>query len=48
MFPSEAKRIVSEADNYEMVGETEAVQKYSKQRSWKPALETIEETSSRP
>ncbi|CAJ2675904.1 hypothetical protein L195_g022851 [Trifolium pratense] len=50
MFPSEAKRIVSEAHNYyEIVGEeTEPVQRYSKQRSWKPALETIEETSSRP
>jgi len=47
MFPSEAKRIVLESDNYEMLREAEPVKRYSKQRSWRPALETIDETPSR-
>ncbi|CAL5215380.1 unnamed protein product [Lathyrus oleraceus] len=49
MFPnSEAKRVVLEDDKNEVVMETEHVQRYCKQRSWKPALETIDETPSRP
>ncbi|XP_027343257.1 uncharacterized protein LOC113855826 [Abrus precatorius] len=41
MFPSELKRL--ECDN-QVVREPEPVERYSKQRSWKPALETIDET----
>ncbi|XP_004503263.1 uncharacterized protein [Cicer arietinum] len=47
MFPSETKRITLEADHNNQVvrEETEPVKRYSKQRSWRPALETIDETS---
>ncbi|KAI4347275.1 hypothetical protein L6164_008098 [Bauhinia variegata] len=41
-FPSEAKRLKSQ--RYQKVNEAEAVRRCSKQRSWKPALETIDET----
>ena len=45
MFPSELKRL-EEADNQlQVVRDPEpAVKRYSKQRSWRPALETIDET----
>lgn len=45
MFPSELKRL-EEADNQlQLVREPEPpVQRYSKQRSWRPALETVDET----
>ncbi|XP_061354644.1 uncharacterized protein LOC133299226 [Gastrolobium bilobum] len=43
MFPSETKR--SEADSLAVSEpEPEPVERYSKQRSWRPALETIDET----
>ncbi|WVZ23776.1 hypothetical protein V8G54_002320 [Vigna mungo] len=41
MFPSELKRL--EAAN-QVIREPEPVERYSKQRSWRPALETIDET----
>ncbi|CAJ1936590.1 unnamed protein product [Sphenostylis stenocarpa] len=41
MFPSELKRL--ETAN-QVVREPEPVERYSKQRSWRPALETIDET----
>lgn len=40
-LPSEPKKI--EADS-EVISESEPVERYSKQRSWRPALETIDET----
>ncbi|KAJ1437782.1 hypothetical protein SESBI_03197 [Sesbania bispinosa] len=43
MFPSEPKKL--EADNQlEREQETEPAERYSKQRSWRPSLETIDET----
>ncbi|KAI4351044.1 hypothetical protein L6164_005432 [Bauhinia variegata] len=45
MFPSEAKRLMEGQKSQEVkVNEPDTVQRYSKQRSWKPALETIDET----
>ncbi|KAJ7975250.1 DUF4228 domain protein [Quillaja saponaria] len=41
MFPSEAKKL----DSYsQVISAPEPVERYSKQRSWKPALGTIDET----
>ncbi|RDX81443.1 hypothetical protein CR513_37879, partial [Mucuna pruriens] len=41
MFPSELKKLQPHGP---VVREPEPVQRYSKQRSWRPALETIDET----
>lgn len=41
MFPSEPKRLEHDS---EVISEAEPLERYSKHRSWRPALETIDET----